>query len=176
MKFFHASRNVYSPGDTIYVPPGAESFAYGRSLELGMRWREEALERARGDRGFPRRTAVYAANTAVNAARFLISQAGDGGQVWVYEVAISATTPSPMALIGYMDAHGAGFSSLDACVEEYWAPTKQWNFLEFVCESMTVQANSGVVAEEDLWMAIVDYEHDRQLARRLWGPPPPLFP
>ena len=173
MPYFHASRNVYQIGDVIRVPVGEQSHAFKLSLELGMQWREEALENARNDRANSRRSAVYAADTLGNAARFLVSQPDEKGRpVLGYEVEITHQTPSPMVLIGYIDAHGPAFPSLSACMEEYWTPTKKWRFLEFVCPSLTVTAVFENICEEKLWMAGEDYEHDRQLARQLWGPTP----
>lgn len=173
MHFFHASRNVYQIGDIIRVPEGEQSHAFKLSLELGMQWREEALEEARNDRASSRRSAVYASNTLANAARFLVSQPDDKGRpVLGYEVEITDQSPSPMVLIGYIDAHGRTFPSLSSCIEEYWAPTKEWKFLEFVSPSFSVTTVLGNVSDEALWLASEDYEFDRQLAQNLWGPTP----
>lgn len=173
MSYFHASRNVYQIGDVIRVPEGDQSHAFKLSLELGMQWREKALEDARNNRASSRRSAVYAANTLGNAARFLVSQPDEEGRpVLGYEVEITHQSPSPMALIGYIDAHGTAFPSLSACIEEYWTPTKKWRFLEFVCPFLTVTAALGNIREEALWIAGENYEYDRQLARHLWGQTP----
>jgi len=159
MPYFHASRNVYQIGDVIRVPVGEQSHAFKLSLELGMQWREEALENARNDRANSRRSAVYAADTLGNAARFLVSQPDEKGRpVLGYEVEITHQTPSPMVLIGYIGAHGPAFPSLSACMEEYWTPTKKWRFLEFVCPSLTVTAVFENICEEKLWMAGEDYD------------------
>ena len=173
MSYFHASCNVYQIGDVIRVPEGDQSHAFKLSLELGMQWREKALEDARNNRASSRRSAVYAANTLGNAARFLVSQPDEEGRpVLGYEVEITHQSPSPMALIGYIDAHGTAFPSLSACIEEYWTPTKKWRFLEFVCPFLTVTAALGNIREEALWIAGENYEYDRQLARHLWGQTP----
>jgi len=174
MPFYHASRNLYPVGEVIRVPAGATSHAYQLSLALGKQWRENALEAARGSRAFSRQIAVYAANTPGNAARFLISQPDPANRpVRVYEVAILQKSPSPMVLIGYIDDQGQGFPRLAECVEEYWTATKDWRFLEFVCSEMTITADLGVLGDMDMYAATADYDHDRLLARQLWGVPPP---
>jgi hypothetical protein len=121
MAYFHASRNDYQSGDVIRVPEGEQSHAFMLSLELGMQWREEKLESARNGRANSRRSAVYAANTLGNAALFLRSQPNQENRpLLVYEVAVTHQSPSPMALIGYIDDRGPDFPSLSACIEEYW--------------------------------------------------------
>lgn len=173
MPYFHASRNVYPFNHVIRVPEGAIAHAYQLSLELGMKWREDALEGGRNERASSRQNAVYAANTVCNAARFLVAQPDPQDRpVRGYEVVVAQQIPSPMVLIGYIDAQGPDFAFLPACVEEYWAPTRAWRFLEYVCPSLIVTAELGVIADADMWIAGEDYEHDRQLARQLWGPIP----
>ncbi len=172
MPFYHASRNVYPVGHVIRVPEGQNSRAYEHSLDLGKKWREDALEAARQERASRRQTAVYAANTTGNAARFLVSERDpENRPVRVYEVEVSNESPSPMVLIGYMDDQGTDFAKLLECTEEYWSPTRGWEFLEYVCERMTVMADLGVADDMALWAASAAYDEDRQLARDLWGIP-----
>lgn len=169
---FHASRSEYKIGEVIRVPDEATSYAYELSLKIGKQWREDALERSRNGRAASRRTAVYAANTPGNAARFLVSQSDKAGRpVLVYEVAFAPQTFSPMVLIGYIDSQGPEFPSLPDCMEEYWAPRQSWEFVEFVCPLLTVTACLGVVAEEEIWRADGEYANDRALTHRLWGRP-----
>ncbi len=118
MPFFHASRSEYPVGHVIRVPEGgATSHAYQRSLAIGSKWREDALEAARGGRAFSRQFSIYAANSPGNAARFLVSQPDpENRPIRVYEVAVTNESPSPMVLIGYMDDHGQAFAALPACI------------------------------------------------------------
>jgi hypothetical protein len=177
MPYFHASRNVYPIRHVIRVPAGETSHAYQLSLNLGKQWREEGLEAGRGGRAFSRETAVYAANTPGNAARFLISHPDpENRPIRVFEVDIPHESPSPMVLIGYIDDQGQDFPRFPECVEEYWAATKNWRFLEFVCPEMTVTADLGILDEMELYASGEHYEHDRALARHLWGLPPNRSP
>ena len=142
------------------------------SFRWSLEWNGESRlwRPGRNDRSSSRRSAVYAANSIGNAARFLVSEPDkERRTVQAYEVEVTHQSPSPMVLIGFIDAHGPAFSSLSACIEEYWTPNKEWRFLEFICPSLTVTAVLGNVCEEQLWMAGEDYEHDRQLARHRWG-------
>lgn len=170
MPFYHASRTIYPNGHVIQVPAGQYSKAYGLSVQLGNKWREDALEAARAGRATSRQTAVYAANSPGNAARSLVSQPDpENRPVRVYQVDPSHTSPSPMALIGYMDDQREGFAKLAECIEEYWSPTKAWEFLEYVCEYMTVVADMGVLDEMELYSATEEYCNDRTMARDWWG-------
>jgi hypothetical protein len=173
MPFYHASRNVYPDGHVIHVPKGEVADAYQLSLRLGAKWREDALEATRAGRAFSRQFAVYAANSPGNAARFLISQPdAEKRPVLVYEVDINNKSPSPMVLIGYMDDQGEGFAALPECMEEYWAPTRNWRFLEYVCSEMIVTKSLGPVGMMETWGADADYGRDRDLCRQAWGQPP----
>ncbi len=77
-----------------------------------------------------------------------------------------------MVLIGYMDDQGAEFAALPQCIEEYWSPTRDWHFLEYVCAEMTITNCLGNLDEMEIYAADADYSHDRDLARHLWGVPP----
>jgi hypothetical protein len=170
MPFYHASRTTYQIGHEIRVPECQNSRAYELSLQLGNKWREDALEADRKARSSSRQTAVYAANTPGNAALFLAAQHDpENRPVRVYEVEVSSHSPNPMVLIGYMDDQGPDFVHLAKCIEEYWSPTEDWGFLEYVCEQMIVVADLGVLRDVDSFAAVADYDHDRQLSRVLWG-------
>jgi hypothetical protein len=170
MPFYHASRTVHPVGHVIVVPPGHDALAYQLSLQLGSKWRDDALEATRNGRASARQRAVYAANTPGNAAYFLMVQPNlENKPLRLYEVSLPHQSPSPMALIGYIDGRGTGFSALAACVEEYWTPTKDWEFLEYVVPAMTVVADLGVIDEMEIYTAQAAYENDRQRAREIWG-------
>ncbi len=177
MAFFHASRSVYPVGHVIRVPEGTTSHAYQRALAIGKKWREDALEAARAGRAFSRQSAVYAANTPGNAARFLVSEPDlENRPVKVYEVVVSTESPSPMVLIGYMDDQGQAFAALPEGIEEYWSPTRNWQFLEYVCLEMAITRCLGNLDAMEVYAADADYGHDRDLARQLWGVPPTREP
>jgi len=173
MLYYHASRAIYKVEDVIHVPEGEAALAYQLSLENSHAWREKALEIARKARSCPRQTAVYAATSLANAARFLVSQPDpERRPVRVYEVSITQPEPSPTVLIAYIDAHGATFSSLAACMEEYWLRKQDWKFLEFVCQRLVVIAMLDVIEDMELLVSGEQYAEDRKLAEKIWGKPP----
>jgi len=167
---FHASRTVYAVGDLIRVPPDVDSFAYQLAIEQGHNWRDLALEQGRNGRAVPRRRAVFAANTPGNAARFLMA-VPDERPVRLYEVTVAHEALSPMALIEYIDHRGENFGELAACVEEYWAPTREWQFLEYVTDEMVVTAVLGEIDVMVLGGAQIGYMNDRDFARNTWSNP-----
>jgi len=167
MQWFHVSVSLHEKGKTIQVPSGQDAIAYSNSHP----WLEEVLESARNGRAVSRKRAVYAANSLAGAGYFLGSQ-HKGCELFGYKVSLSSPTSTcPMALIGRIKDVGQDFAQLNTIAAEYWASKNNWQFLEAVCDSLTVTEVIGKVNIEDCSSGQLDFDTDRLLAKKLWPAP-----
>lgn len=91
--------------------------------------------------------AVFSAESAAAAHAFAYSQF-QTDNIRVYQVKAAPFHKAPMAIVSEVQKRMARGESIDALVAEYWQPTQQWVFWEYLSESMVVVADVSDTASE----------------------------
>jgi hypothetical protein len=165
--YFHASANVYDPGQTIAVQ-GESSYAI-RARARGHGWVNEFLDRHPGATGKPARvTSSYCCEHAGCCGAFAVSDDHLRAGFYVYEVrTIGRVHVGPMVLVGRMLNFEADAARLGAIASEYWNPTQDWKYLEVLADSLQVVRR---VASPEIHVVAAGqkrYADDVQLAQGL---------
>lgn len=136
--YFHASANVYEPGQTIAVE--GESRYASRVRARGHGWVNEFLDRHAGATGKPARvTSSYCCEHAGCCAAFAESDEHLRTGFCLYEVrTIGRVHRAPMVLVGRMLKFETNAARLGAIASEYWSPTQDWKYLEVLTDGLQV--------------------------------------
>lgn len=134
--FFHATTETWADGTRLTGPPRA-AVCPGAVAAL----------QAACPPGAPRRDACFfACENPENAVRFLQAEltrkpTPSNCPIVVYSVDFPAGYASgPMALVGAIEKKLATGSPVTEAVAEYWASTRNWQFLEFFGPEMLIIA------------------------------------
>jgi hypothetical protein len=168
MLLYHCTTEAYLPGAP--VGPHGRSHFTDEQHRKGFGWVESLLEQHR-TAGQPceRENAVYASDSAANAAIFL------EGQYWLkeskpsfhcYEVEVGTVSKAPMALVGLMQLAESDHEKAKMIAIEYWEPVTKWKYWEYFAPMMTVIRD--VKWPTALEAAKSDYGFDQALGKRLW--------
>lgn len=157
----HASVTLYVPGATLH--------GQARPVPNANAWIEEEFERHRGGRSVSRLDALFAGANGADCVRFLRAQIDyDNTPVHLYRVEMAVSGRHPMALIDAVRRNRDRPDAVRAIVEEYWQPTREWMFWEFLGRSMTVVEKLALPDTLTLAGASHRYGVDRQLSAQLW--------
>jgi len=158
---YHASTSVYAAGVTLC--------GRARVVPDANVWIEEEFERSGGGRSSSRLDAFFAGADGADCVKFLVAQRGyDNEPIHLYRVVMPASARHPMALIDAARRNRGRPDALRKIVEEYWQPTRDWRFWEYLGQSMRVVEKLDLPSTVMLAGASHRYGLDRDLAARLW--------
>jgi len=167
MCLYHCSIEKYLPGAAI--GPYPRSRFTEKQYREGYEWAERLLEQHRpADQPYGRENAVYACDSAANAAIFLEGEYRAAKTIpsfYCYEVKADLVSRCPMALIRSLELAKGDDVRTKAIVAEYWTPTTRWRYWEYFGPAMTVVRD--IRWPSDGTSARIDYSADRELATRL---------
>jgi len=136
MELYHVSFREYTEGQT-YTAPNPIGY-HLRSIQRNEGWINEILDEQRPE-GYPSRIAsFYACSEVVNCQAFIGNKKIEGRNPIYYKVEMDCVLGFPMVLIDKMRKLGQESDLLGACISEYWSPTREWMYLEFLSPSMTI--------------------------------------
>jgi len=158
-EFFHAR--------TQFIEIGAVLNCTTRPIKPEKQWIENEFERFRDGRSISRLTAFFATATVADCLYYHNIQT-DYALAFLYKVKMSSPNRHPMALIGKAEKHQGNSECLKAIVEEYWQPTKNWQFWEFLDASMEIIEGVEPPSNEMVAGAKFRYDEDRRLVNALW--------
>jgi hypothetical protein len=179
---FHCTREACSPGSVL--GPYESSHFSERLRKEGKEWVDLVLGECQPPHQSCSRTnAVYAADSAANAAIFLDGQNfQDELQAhlrhnvqtavptrYCYEVQPELTSVAPMALIRSLELAKKDSQKLKQIAVEYWSPLSKWNYWEFFAPCMIVVRLVEWPSGADIQRAKSLYQMDRQTARGMFG-------
>lgn len=136
MELFHVSFTEYNLGQT-YIAPNPIGY-HIRSVQRNEGWINETLDERR-PAGFPSRIAsFYACSELANCQAFIGKKRIENQDPIFYKVEMDCLYGFPMVLIDRIRKLGHESALLEACISEYWSPTQEWKYLEFLSPSMTI--------------------------------------
>ena len=165
MPLYHCTTEHYVKDQVI--GPFLQSRFSVNQKKNGSQWIEELLAKYRpGSQACSRENAVYAADAPENAARFLTGQHFNSPEtppVYCYEVAATAVSKAPMAVIRLIELSRENPELLEQLNKEYWEPKREWKFWEYFAPSMTVISEMPWPSDIAIWTAGAPYEADKTL-------------
>lgn len=167
MELYHVSFTEYIVGET-YTAPNPIGY-HLRSIERNEGWINEMLDEQR-PAGYPSRIAsFYACSELENCQAFIGNKRIEGRDPIYYKVDMDCEFGFPMAIIDKIRKLGEGSDLLEACISEYWAPTREWKFLEFLSPSMTVIEILPIPESLFANKGRMNYNADFELAKQLYA-------
>jgi hypothetical protein len=136
------SRHSYGTGSTIGPIPQNETNHFTSDYQPGSAKErtEEILEKNRPANVIPRRRCIYLFKSFAQCIHYGDSQHCDHDYI-IYKVEAIPSRGMPMALVERVRKHIENGEECKAntIAREYWSPTQEWRYLEFLCESCTVR-------------------------------------
>ena len=167
MELYHVSFQIYEVGQT-YTANNPTGY-HLRSIKNGVGWINEKLDILRTLDRPSRISSFYACDQVVNCQAFIGSKTIDSKSPNYYKVEMDCKLGFPMVLIDKIRKIGEDSNELEAIVKEYWTPTKQWKYLEFLSPSMKI---IDVLATPEKIMANkgkVNYSCDFEIAKQIFS-------
>ena len=161
--FYHASARCLETGNA--VRNGARSIPDFQNSQV-----EDILEQIRGNRSVSRLNAFFASKEESDCAVYL-KNPGYTGSLFIYKVRLPVAFSHPMALVDRIKKHLGNDGFLKQIAEEYWYPSKDWKYFEFLGDSMEIIEQVAVPNNNMLSGAKVRYGSDRDLAQKIWPEP-----
>jgi hypothetical protein len=132
---------------------------------------EQALEAVCPQGSHSRLNSFFAFDRSLAAWRYLLAQTGfNPSQAKLYRVEMPDPEKHPMALVDAVKKRG-DHASISLIIAEYWSPTQNWKYCEYLCPSMTVVAEEDTPSTMISGAAISLLMEDHELIRRLWPMP-----
>ncbi len=172
MQLFHASTNLYRAGDVLH---GRDHAYAGPRAKFESRVAEK---RSHLDRD--RRNSLFATTTEYFAEIYQKAQWGDGlfnsspgAELHLYRIDCEVVSGHPMALldIAFQAMQQGRDVKFDAIVSEYWSPTNEWSYLEFLSGQFTVteELDRKMLDLVKLSCAWSDFSADKKAALDMFG-------
>lgn len=136
MVLFHVSFTKYIVGQT-YTAPNPNGY-HQRAIQNGEAWINEFLNENKSEDLPSRISSFYACNIIENCQGYIGNKTINGQQPIFYKVEMNCEIGFPMVLIDAIRKNGLNSAFLNECSVEYWSPTGEWKFKEFLSPEMTI--------------------------------------
>lgn len=161
MRLFHITDKVFEIGDVIRASDfGTACYYHLNNPQYA--WINDVLDAEKDAECPPRKRCIYAFDKLVHCFAF-----NNKPDSHCYLVDMDAYGGFPMVLTDKMRRVGQNYERLGELVKEYWHPTREWLFNEYLGEKMiiiediTPQKMLGIVSK-------MQYNCDREMADRLF--------
>ncbi len=136
MILFHVSFTDYVIGQT-YVAPNPNGY-HLRSVEHGDGWINLVLDQYKPEIRPSRIASFYACDKVGFCKAFIGAKKIEGRSPIYYKVEMDCQIGFPMVLIDTIKNIGENSTELRACIDEYWSPSNEWKYLEYLSPNMTI--------------------------------------
>ena len=136
MELYHVSFREYAVEQT-YTAQNPIGY-HLRSIQRNEGWINEILDEHK-PAGMPSRiSSFYACSVLENCQAFIGNKKIDDRDPIYYKVEMHSNGGFPMVLIDRMRKLGQASDLIDTCTSEYWTPTHEWRYLEYLNSTMTI--------------------------------------
>jgi len=133
MELYHVSSKLYNIGQTISSEDfGDTTEYYQRKILENLNWIDDYLDTLRPGNVPPRRNSVFAFGHLKHCVAFCRKRDYN-----YYKVEMNVNDSYPMCLTDALKVSEDPKVMAEIGIE-YWFPTKNWSFLEFLSPSMTI--------------------------------------
>jgi hypothetical protein len=174
VSLYHVSIEVYKAGLKV-VPVGPTHFIARRDSDPGHKRLELAFDSGCTNKAVSRKTALFAFESLAQCRKFWDAEQAVGarpeeyGEAHYYEVSMPVPTiRAPMPLVD----HVMKLIRLDlptvSVIQEYWAPTQQWNVWEHLGPVMVIKNEVSAPSALEAGACMYPHSQDIALANKLW--------
>ena len=165
-QLYHITCINYSIGT---IPPIVDtSHFHQATLNDDRRWINDFLDANRPPIVPSRKRSFYAFDSITNCVGYWSSKRCTIGGPLLYKVKMTNPSKVPMHLVNTLLQKGEGNAANLQIATEYWHPTENWKFYEFLSEEMEVLERVDLKPEHRFNNAIILIGQDRDLAKRLY--------
>ncbi len=136
MRLFHITDRNYQIGETVSINDFDGNMCFYHERHMDHQWINDYLDTYRPEEFPLRRKCIYAFDKPGHCFFFLDREPDVTDHC--YEIEMDAIGGFPMVLTGRMIAHRNNAEILRAIAEEYWRPTKDWKYYEYIGNEMTI--------------------------------------
>lgn len=130
MELFHASRKIFKTGEIIT----------GGNISTFYPAASNAIDARKPNNAPARRTALYCADSAEFAVYFLKMEKVPENEINLYKVNVNTFHRAPFSITHVVDKKLNTGDGVNALVEEYWKPEKDWNYYEYLVPEFKIVA------------------------------------
>lgn len=161
MRLFHITEDVYEIGSSISSDDfGDACFYHQNNPEYA--WLNDVFDERRDADCPPRKRCIYAFDKPGHCVAF-----NNNPILHCYEIEMEAHGGYPMVLTDKLRRVGREYRRLDDLINEYWHPTKQWHYNEFLGESMVIIGEIKPYRFQEIASRML-YDADRAMADQLF--------
>lgn len=134
---YHISDQKYAPGEVVSVDRFSGLTRYHQGLSDENKGINDYLSEGRPDGEPCRSHCIYAFDKLEYCIYFRNKELIEGKEYHLYKCKMNKRKGHPMILVGRMCSASA--ECRERLKEEYWKPTINWHFLEYLSESIEIQ-------------------------------------
>lgn len=161
MRLYHITDKEYEIGHVISAKDFGEACYYHQNSPLDA-WINDVLDAEKDADCPPRKRCIY----AFGRPDFCLAFNNDPG-LHCYMVKMDAHGGFPMVLTDKMRRVGQNYDRIRDVINEYWHPTREWQYNEYLGESMVI-INEITPDRRSRTGAMMLYNDDRAIADRLF--------
>jgi len=136
MELYHITCNAYPAGQ---VPALEDESFYHLSTQTDNRaWINEFLDIQKSNNKPSRKKSFYACDSVINCKALKSTIVKPQCTPRIYKVRMTNPSKSPMTLVNYLYELGQVHTDNVEVANEYWNPTKEWKFYEYLSEEMEI--------------------------------------
>lgn len=138
MPLYHISCREYVNGQVLPIRNEASNY-HLRAVEAGMGWINDILDNYSPEDS-PVRSHCYYAFGHVGHCLFYFKDnlCYINNNYFVYEVTLTNQKEAPMPLTDLLRIEGRHSEHVEAICQEYWSQNREWKFIEYLGDSMTI--------------------------------------
>jgi len=148
MELYHASNKVFSIGDKI-TPEGVSSF-YEKATDT--------MDSGRPKSAPARKTALYSADSLDFAFYFMLKQGICEKEINLYKVEVKDPWKAAFSITHIIHRRLEQGKNTNSLVREYWSPTKDWQFYEYLSISFVVIDEMEHIPANMMWRTEMQFK------------------
>jgi hypothetical protein len=160
MVLFHVSTEKYKEGEIIRSIDFELTFYYRRAIKEDKNWIDDLLDNTKPLNVPNRKNALFAFDTIENCGAFAFKNAN---KLYYYKIEMECPIGYPMCLTDRLEKDNDDLN--DKILYEYWNPDGNWNFLEYIGNSMTILKVESAPQNLQISSGIMNYNHDLDRAK-----------
>lgn len=141
MKLYHVSCKEYEVGQKLSSTTTTPYHI--KKTEKGEGWVDLKLNEFKPVDAPDRDKCLYAFDSLANCFAYINSEKCTGDKAYYYEVEMVNPIGAPMKLNHVIMKKGEGSDEIELIAKEYWNPTLNWKFIEYLSIEMEIVAKVG---------------------------------
>lgn len=145
LELYHISCIEYKNGET--APLQNVNSYHLLTVQQGIGWVNDFLDIKRPTGAPSRIRSYYACDTIRNCIGYGRNKQCENGGPFLYKVAMKNPRKVPMSLVNTILRKREGNALNDQIADEYWTPTREWKYYEYLSEEMKIIERLEILQE-----------------------------